>query len=259
MRMKMNSLSLADTQRQFWRALENNNAAIHVEIYGQADFTQQQRMEVYRTNARSLFVSVLSDTYAVCNKILGKDYFRQIAKKFIQQCPSENHNLNVYGENFSNYIEELITSRTELKDYQYLAGLAALEWKIQVAHFAGDSSEFDVKKFQAKVSQQGQEIIFQLQANVSILSSSFPLLSIWKMYQSDNEIEVVDISTEQEYLCLFRNEFEVLIERISKEVYLLLEAISNEKSLGNIAELFDESASLNKAIEYVMAKQWIQI
>lgn len=253
----MNSQSLADIQGIFWDALKKSDMNITAIINGDETFTPQQRMEVYRNNARSLHASVLADVYAIGEKVLGNDYFKQLTKNYFSKYPSRCADLNQYGKDFPRYLERMSLLRPELNEYQYLSDLAMFEWNIQKSHFSADNVNLQLQEFQQVCLQDGGDAVFSLQPSVSIMASKYPVAQLWEMHQGDEENEMVEFSLEQNYLCIFRKEFEVLYEYISADQYLLLNAIKNRKSLSEIAEFFIESERLNEALETILIKQWI--
>ncbi len=255
----MSSQSLADTQNEFWRALKRCDNNIVTRIHGGERFKPEQRVEVYRTNARSLHVSVLVDVFCVCEKILGNDYFKQIAKNYFNQHPSQSSDLNEYGKAFPKYLQSLILKRPELKEFQYLADLAHLEWNIQKAHFSKDNINLDVTGYQKKCAQDGGNTVLLLQPSVSVMSSMFPVTELWGMHQSDEREGVIESSRQCQYLCIHRKEFQVSQQKISADVYILMKAMQDGKNLLAIAELFDDNLQLNAALEKVTCENWLRI
>ena len=124
---------LAKLQNEFWAALTGSSDAVLTSICSEGELKPSARVEIYCTNVRSLHVSVLMSVYPVCEKILGSDYFKQIARKYLKQNPSSSVDLNEYGDQFPIFLKQLIEQRSELADFQYLADLAQLEWMIQEA------------------------------------------------------------------------------------------------------------------------------
>ena len=249
---------LADLQKEFWAALVEFDNAVLASICDQGNLKPSERIDIYRTNVRSLHVSVLMSVYPVCEKILGSDYFKQVAKKYVKQNPSQSVDLNEYGDQFANFLRILIEHRPELADFQYLADLAQLEWQIQQVYFSADNVKLDMVEFQNACVAQAGEMSFCLQPSVSILDSEYPIAELWEMHQSDGVEHKKIVAGEHEYLCVFRNEYEVSLRKINADLFGLIVAIQDNKTLAEIAQMFVEGSRLNSALEELIENEWLR-
>ncbi len=255
----MNSQMLAEIQNQFWSGLKYSDNEIISAIHESDDFKSTDRFGVYRSNARYLHVSVLISVFPVCEKILGNENFKQIAKKYFNDNPSCSPDLNEYGEYFPSYLYGLIMQRAELEEYKYLVDLAQLEWNRQKAYFCDDAVDLDMTVFQQSCERMGGEIVFSLQPGISILETQFPIVALWEMYQSGSIEKEVKFIQQSEYLCVYRKEFQVQHEKIDADIFNLMKAIQNKCTLSAIAEIFQKSARLNAAIEKVIKRKWLKV
>jgi hypothetical protein len=250
---------LAKLQNKFWAALTGSGNAVLTPICDQGTLAPLERIDIYRTNVRSLHVSVLMSVYLVCEKILGSDYFKQIAKQYFKQHPSHSVDLNQYGNQFPNFLQQQSEQRAELAEYQYLADLAQLEWQIQEVYFSADNIKLDPVEFQNACVSQAGAMSFSLQASVSILDSSYPIAELWEMHQADYVQQQQEIvANKHEYLCVFRDEYQVSLRKISADLFSLIVAIQERKTLAEIAELFLDSHQLNVALEQLIKNQWLR-
>jgi hypothetical protein len=246
-------------QNEFWAALTDSNNAVLTSIRDQGKLEPSDRIDIYRTNVMSLHVSVLMSVYPVCEKILGSDYFKQIAKQYFKQHPSHSVDLNQYGDQFPNFLQQQSEQRSELAEYQYLADLAQLEWQIQEVYFSADNIKLDLVEFQNACVNQAGEMSFSLQASVSILDSSYPIAELWEMHQADHaQQQQKVVASKHEYLCIFRDEYQVSLRKISTHLFSLMAAIQERKTLAEIAELFLDSHQLNIALQQLIKNQWIR-
>jgi len=249
---------LAKLQKEFWSALTDSDDAVVASICNDGRLDASDRLEIYRTNVRSLHVSVLMSVYPVCEKILGSDYFKQIAVKYFKQNPSRSVDLNEYGELFADFLQQLSQQRPELTDYPYLADLAQLEWQIQKVYFAADNVKLDVLEFQKTYANNPGEIKFSLQEGMSILESEFPIAELWEVHQADSETFVSDMVNQHEYLCVFRNEYQVSIKKINVDMFRLISLMKNEKKLSEIADAYVDSQRLNAALAQLIKNEWLR-
>lgn len=249
--------SLTELQAQFWSSTRNQIGEIYPLIRSNLGFLPQQRMDVYRTTARSAHVSALMDSYPVCRAILGDDYFKQAAELYIVQTPSRSADMNEYGDSFPGFIAQLYDQREELRDYYYLIDLARLEWEYQKIYFAADAVTFDVEIFQRDCERLGGNTVLALQPCVSLMSSSSRIFEIWDMHRSDNVRARINAVRSRQHLCIYKKDYAVVVDKIDPGVYALLVSVRLSKSLSEIAELFDGRYDLNNALTTAMEKQWL--
>ena len=253
------SVKLAAMQDYFWSAVHEEDLALEQYIHVSDEFTEQQRVDVYRTTTRSVKVMSLMDTYSVCKKILGEQYFKQLAKQYAQHAPFLNPDMNQYGATFPDYLNKLCNQRDELKEYAYLPDLARLEWFYQAAYFAKDNIPFDADLFLDVSKRCGDKLTLSLQACIYPICTAYPIYEIWNMHR-DNELEKKLISLDApQYLCVHRSKFEVKVVLIDVGVYVLLSLISEKKTLLEITQQFSKKHNLDQALAFVMQKQWIKI
>lgn len=250
-------LSLIELQAQFWSSTRNQTGEIYPLIGSDLSFLPKQRMDVYRTTARSAHVSALMDSYPVCRAILGDNYFKQIAKLYFVQTPSRSADMNEYGDSFPGFIAQLYNQREELRDYYYLIDLARLEWEYQKIYFSTDAVTFDVEIFQRDCERLGGNAVLALQPCISLMSSSFQIFEIWDMHRSDNVQTWINATRNRQHVCIYKKDYVVVVDKIDLDVYALLVSVRLSKSLSEIAELFDGRYDLNNALSTAMEKQWL--
>ena len=250
-------LSLNELQRIFWRSSRGQSKEIYSHIDKSEDFSPQQRMDVYRTTARSAHVSALLDVYPVCRAILGDNYFKQVAKNYFNQMPSFSPDMNNYGASLPGYLAQLIIERDELREYSYLVDLARLEWVSQTIYFSANESIFDVELFQRNCAKQGEKTILKLQASVSFLSSCYPVFQIWQSHRNGNPQQEINAISERQYLCIYKREYEVLVEPIDAKLYALLLNVDRGLTLAEIAKAHADDDELNAALATAVEQQWL--
>ena len=95
----------------------------------------QKQISIYRQTVRSNLYGALKDTFPACCKVVGEDYFKQIAADYFHKFPPDEPDLNQYGDRFESYLEELTEVRPEAKSLFYLPELARLEWEWYLLNF----------------------------------------------------------------------------------------------------------------------------
>jgi len=87
-------------------------------------------VKAYRSIVAENHRSALSDTYPVCEQIVGKDYFKLLAWNYLRLDPPEDPDLNFFGESFPSFLEDWFLNQSPYEELAYLKDIAALEWGI---------------------------------------------------------------------------------------------------------------------------------
>ncbi len=104
-----------------------------------------QQIGIYRQTVRSNLYSALEDTFSACSKVVGKDYFKQLAAEYFTKHPPEDTDLNIYGDQFPNYLQSVLETRPEAASLPYLPDLARLEWYWYILSFTDPAQRFTLE------------------------------------------------------------------------------------------------------------------
>ena len=97
--------SLPELQRAFGAALLLGETA-DIEPYIVPNGVEPAaRLRIYRNNARENFLAALRASFPVLERLVGADYFRQLACDYMQRFPSPSGNLHHTGEQLATYLE----------------------------------------------------------------------------------------------------------------------------------------------------------
>ena len=249
-------------QQQFWKNLRSQEISVAYEkfISDGGKLTSAEKLNIYRQTSRTAHVNALAQRYSCCEKILGEKYFNQLAKQYFYKYPATNQNLNLYGHFFPEFLQEYVTRQSELKDYQYLPDLARFEQAYEQAYHAKDDEPFDFSTLASLDSQVHQNLCFKLSTSLFIVQSKYPIYEIWLTNQGGNlqhDIQAIDAP---QHLCIYRQEFNPIIEKISPTYWWTLKNIQDHLSLSQLEILLgnkDEDLSLQTIIPELIQKKWI--
>jgi hypothetical protein len=195
----------------------------------------KQQLSIYQNNVRGALQKTLAQVYPVCRKILGENYFKQLASHYIHHYPSRHHDLNGYGEYFSSFIKAECQQRSELNDYPYLSDLVLLEWFRQQIYYAAEEAVFDFPAFAQLSEQQQAQTVFQLAPHVRFIHSDFPVVSIWQINQQALK-QHQTLPSQSESCCIFRKNNHIEMTVIDTNIYSLLALIKEGATLEKIAQ-----------------------
>jgi hypothetical protein len=136
-------------------------------------------VDVYRNNYHENLQDALAGAYPVIKQLVGDDFFRTMAREFIQHHPSCSGNLHHYGAELANFVATFSPAR----ELAYLADVAQLEWACHVAYFAPDEESHVLSKLAEISTEQYANVIFQTHLASQIICSAYPIVKIWHAHQ----------------------------------------------------------------------------
>src|SRR5512145_2544556 len=108
-------LSLPELQKAFSAAILFDETGTIEPYVAQKGVEPSGRLRIYRNNARENFLAALRAAFPVLERLMGGDYFRQLAFQYMQRFPSPSGNLHDVGERLPTYLQR----RFEHTEYAY--------------------------------------------------------------------------------------------------------------------------------------------
>jgi len=246
-------------QQQFWGQLRSRSASEEniLQISNIGNLNAKNRLDIYQQTTRTAHTSALAECYECCETILGSKYFNQLAKEYYYQYPSEDQDLNQYGQYFIDFLATYISEHEELSDYHYLIDLAKLEKHYQFAFFSKDEAKFDFEAISSLDESSYQNICFLPNSSLEILKSNFPIYEIWSENKDSNSEQKINAIKSPQYLCIYRTDIVPAVEKINFQEWWTLEKILMGFSFSEIeshAIQHDYDISLNVIIPHLIQK-----
>ena len=144
-----------------------------------AQYSAEVALEVYRNNYRGNLHDALAGAYPVVKQLVGDDFFRFMAVKFITQYPSRNANLHRYGAELAQFS----VTFEPAKELVYLPDVARLEWACHQAYFADDGKIPDFNELAQIASAAYADLILHLHPSCHLVHSGYPIVAIWNAHQ----------------------------------------------------------------------------
>ena len=186
----------------------------------------ESRLRIYQNNARTNFAEALRSTYPVIWRLVGEDYFRQIAWEFQRRHPSLSGDLNQVGGAFPDYLQAL----HEGGEFRYLADVATLEWLIQESLLAPDHAPLDLRALAQVETAAYDALQFTLHPTLRLFESKFPALRIWEANVGDGEPPTLDLDSGGERLAIMRHEGDLRLHRLDRGEYAFLGCVADGRS-----------------------------
>ncbi len=254
-------LPLRDLQKLFAGALfDYAPDAVAPRIHGSETEAAQgvaidahARLAIYRNNLHEGFRKALALEFPAIERLVGEDYFCQLALSFQAEHPSRSGDLHSIGEPFARFLLQ----RFEGTQYAYLPDVATLEWAYQQSSVAADAPSFDPAALR-DIPQEGYgQLRFTLHPACGLVRSPYPVMRIWAVNQPNADAdEVVDLSSGADFILVRRAAEGVEMRRIAAAEFAMLDAFSQGAKLADALEsayAVDPNFDLGEALRRLIA------
>jgi hypothetical protein len=227
-------LSLRELQLSFATALlDGSTAAIAPWIRGDG-LDPTARIDIYRNNLHEGLLTALSLGFPVIQRLVGKDYFRQMGRLFLSEYPSRAGNLHHIGAPFAGFLRDEFGTTS----YSFLPDIAELEWAYQECLIAPDVTALDPTPLQTMASERLAGLRFDLHPACKLVSSKFPIVRIWRANQDDRDgTEVIDLRDGADFVVVRRSDEGVELRRLAAADFALLRSLSRGDPLGDALQV----------------------
>jgi hypothetical protein len=211
------------------------------------------RLAIYRNNLHEGFRKALALEFSVIERLVGEDYFRQLALSFQAEHPSRFGDLHCIGEPFARFLLQ----RFEDTQYAYLPDVATLEWAYQQSSVAADAPSFDPAGLRDRPQEGYGQLRFTLHPACRLVRSPYPVMRIWAVNQPNADAdEVVDLSSGADFILVRRAAEGVEMRRIAAAEFAMLDAFSQGAKLADALDsacAVDPSFDLGEALRRLIA------
>jgi hypothetical protein len=115
---------LGDVQRAFADAVLDANAAVPTTLSRKAGGVPSRRFGVYRNNVYASLIDVLAGRFAAVMRLVGEEFFRAMARAYVEGEPPRSVVLIRYGASFPTFVAGFPPAAS----VPYLGDIASLEW-----------------------------------------------------------------------------------------------------------------------------------
>ncbi len=196
-----------------------------------------KRFDVYRNNVFASLIDALQDSFPVIRKLLGDEFFRALAREFIIASPPGSPVLLEYGNGFAAFI----TDFEPLRKMRWLADIARLEMAWLKAYHAAEASPLDTGDLAAIAPEQFAALQFTMHPSTHLVTSKWPVLSIWLANQEGAETPEIEIDSGGEDILILRPYENVELYELHGGSEAFIAALLNGQTL----EQANRSASQN--------------
>jgi hypothetical protein len=236
-------LDLAQVQSAFAEALLDGSAAVPLPLCGAARRKAERRFTVYRNNVLTGLVSALAARFPVVQRLVGDEFFREMARIYVTLEPPRSPILLQYGETFAAFIDAFAPAAP----IPYLGDIARLEMARGHAYHAPDVVPLAAHTFASLPAEGLARMRVKLHPSVSIISSQHPVYSIWYANQDmDRYVPIAPWGPEAALVA--RPDLDVEVHKLPSGGAAFLAALSQG---GTFADAFTAATEADKTFDPV--------
>ena len=135
-----------------------------------------RRFAVYRNNVYAGLIDLLAGRFPVVARLVGEEFFRAMARLYVEREPPASALLLRYGASFPNFIAGFAPAAS----VPYLADVAALEWAWHSAYHAADAAPLSLQELAGAVDGAAETVLI-LHPSLRIVRSNYPIVSIYEL------------------------------------------------------------------------------
>jgi len=219
-----------ETQEAFAEAVRRADHALPEGVTSHSAERPARRFNVYRNNFYASLVNVLAGRYPVVQRLVGEAFFRAMAKVYVEQEPPRSAMILAYGGGFPDFLAGF----PPVSDVPYLPDIARLEWARHVAYHAADATPLTAQDFAGVPAEQVAALTLTLHPSLTVVSSPYPIVSIWETNTFDEEVRPV--SPEAQDAMIARPEMTVEVRRLPPGAAAFIGALGDGQTLGGAAQ-----------------------
>ena len=214
----------------------------------------------YRESVLAGMIDALAETYPVCKRLVGERFFDAMALRFIRRHPSQSPDLNEYGVEFGEFIDNF----SPAESLPYLGDVARLEWVWQKVFDGAEPEPGNLQQLESVADSHTDLLRFKLRSNCYLLESDFPVHFIWQVNQDDKEESVddgpIDLDSGGVRLFVWRQGLEMRIDMLTEAEWQFAQLLVCGTTFGeiciNLHTAFPHT-DIGALLASFMRKDWI--
>jgi hypothetical protein len=217
-------------QQAFTAALTDPAAPAPAGLTTARGAADPKRFAVYRNNLVAGLGKALESRFPVTLRLVGDDFFRGMARAFIEVNRPRSPLIAEYGDELPSFIEGFGAAAS----VPYLADVARLEVMWSRAYHAADAEPFSIDALAALPAEELAAARLTPHPSAAILCSAWPVGSIWAAHQQADVKPVGHVRAET--VLVVRPDADVTVHILPAKDAAFAEALLGGAALGDAAE-----------------------
>lgn len=215
----------------FAEAVLDTASAVPPALIGRSGGSPARRFGVYRNNVYAGLISVLAGRFPATAKLVGEEFFRAMAREYVETAPPASALLLAYGAGFAGFIGAFPPASA----VPYLADVARIEWAWHEAYNAADAEPLSQDALKV-LGAQADDLIFTLHPSARLVRSIYPVITIWDLTMRDGDDEPGRLPADGEDALVLRPALEVAVRRLPPGGAVFIQALMEGTTLSAAAE-----------------------
>eukprot|EP00435_Cladocopium_sp_Y103_P078492 s1_g2231.t1 len=188
-------------------------------------------MDVYRNNIYASLIDGLERAFPVVLQLVGKEFFRAMAREFLRDHMPERGTLIGFGDGLPEFLDRF----PPVASLPYLSDVARFELMWLRSYHAADDRPVTPQELASVPAEEMPDMRFELHSSLEMLQLRFPVLSLWQAHQPGQEPASFGLSQEAELVLVLRTNRTVAAHRIDEGALAFIGALKDGQSFGAAA------------------------
>ena len=223
--------SLRDTQSRIADAVLDGNLDAVAALVRNDRLKSAERLRIYHNHTLTSLSTALGDNFPVVRRLVGDEFFRAVAKRFVAAHPPRDPCLSAYGAGFADFLADFEPARS----LPYLPDVARLEWKRIDVTFAPETPALDLAALAKRPAAAQGRLTLALRPSIGLVMSPYPVDRIWAANQ-EMDVPPVDLDSGPVRLLIWRNPEGCRFEHLATGSFAFFEAAARGATLEEAAE-----------------------
>jgi hypothetical protein len=221
----------AEFERAFAGAVLDTEVAVPDGLTRKAGGVPSCRFRVYRNNVYAGLTDVLAGRFPVVARLVGAEFFRAMARIYVEREPPASAVLIRYGASFPNFIAGFAPASS----VPYLADIASLEWARHSAYHAADATPLTLDELAGAVGlDDAFDAVLDLHPSLGVVRSPYPIVAIYELNAQSGDVPHTRLEGREDAL-VARPRLEVEIRRLPEGGVTFILALEEGRPIGTAA------------------------
>ncbi len=222
----------AETQADFAAAILDTELPPPAEVIDCSESRGRSGFAVHRNNSLAGLVDALQERFPVTCRLVGEEFFRAMARLYVNEHPPRSPLLMHYGDDLPSFIDLFRPA----KDVPYLCDVARLEAARSHAYHAPEYRSLQLQELASTPLESFTEMCLTLHPSTRILRSLYPVADIWTAHQHPAAVTPPSDWDAQDVL-IVRPDAQVQLRVLGPGVYAFVRALLDHRCVQDAAQV----------------------
>ncbi|WP_157016326.1 HvfC/BufC N-terminal domain-containing protein [Mesorhizobium xinjiangense] len=200
------------------------------DVTGPRSKAADKRYDVYRNNVTVSLIDTLGETYPAVQRIVGRTFFRDMARIFVRAEPPRSPLLFEYGRGFSAFIDDF----EHTASMPWLGDVARIERAWLDAYHAADAPPLAPETLANVPAESLSTMVFTPHPAMRVVRSAYPAVTIFAANRQSGPVGKI-LERGGEDALVTRPHLELFVRKLPPGGAVFLVALCGGRTLGEAA------------------------